>query len=685
MQEETGSTRTRTRAAWSQSEQSGLFRPFACSRCFRRKQRCDRLLPACSSCQKLGLACESTEKEDAVVVSRNDEILKKGYVRVLEEKLDGLERLASQRGLSLPPDGAEDEEDARAFSTPSLLEIEGDMPAPTASAAGNNDDDDDGDSPPADMSMRLMSLSAMAEPQSRRGELLRELSLPMIISSITETYGGDPETSRRVDMVWDSVAKHVRRARNGTERPLYVPSRDANSALRTYLDIVDARFPRVALTKIQHGIEVISAEDDGLFKDTLTREPAQIFMAYMVIGIVPLVANTYPIAQGSFISTHVLAESLKVLEEVFRKEDGVDIIHCLHLLVVFSIHSCTAGSSWHLIGMAMRKCIALGYHREITVPANTDVATAEARRWAFWSCYLLDRLISAALCRPPTLNDKYITVELPGSAIPLSVTERAQVDLFKYALVLSSMTSDRGRQPFAHHLGRLLDWKLNATFKLPAPPSPTEDASLVSQVFAEHQASLHSTLLLRIIIDQINAAGQREITRSAPPARMEQIRNLRAVGSCRNVLEHLNRASMKTRPFLSWITGYSALSAAIAILYVLGVCKALEIPDHGVPELWSKEEHCSHYSTGQTPAADGYVSNGNIGPDALLLEACQILSNVGRQFPRMSDYCRLVLDIRKAIRNRDLGHIPSSDIKPGHLRKIVEALRYLVTQDSGSS
>jgi hypothetical protein len=40
------------------------------------------------------------------------------------------------------------------------------------------------------------------------------------------------------------------------------------------------------------------------------------------------------------------------------------IIHSLLLLIVFSLHSSAAVSSWHLIGVAVEKCIALGFHRE---------------------------------------------------------------------------------------------------------------------------------------------------------------------------------------------------------------------------------------------------------------------------------------------------------------------------------
>lgn len=77
---------------------------------------------------------------------------------------------------------------------------------------------------------------------------------------------------------------------------------------------------------------------------------------------------------------------------MFLLEDGVDIIHCLLLLVIFSLHSSAAGSTWHLIGVAMKKCIALGFHREVAkLRRDTTEEDLENRRWAFWQCYFLDR------------------------------------------------------------------------------------------------------------------------------------------------------------------------------------------------------------------------------------------------------------------------------------------------------
>ena len=81
----------------------------------------------------------------------------------------------------------------------------------------------------------------------------------------------------------------------------------------------------------------------------------------------------------------------------------------------------------------MKKCIALGFHREVAkLRRDTTEEDLENRRWAFWQCYFLDRyvcakaivrrcqlmhysLISCALDRPFSINDQDISIEVNQS------------------------------------------------------------------------------------------------------------------------------------------------------------------------------------------------------------------------------------------------------------------------------
>lgn len=240
----------------------------------------------------------------------------------------------------------------------------------------------------------LLALGAMAEPTRRVGEMLRALSIPRLIYAVTEVYGGDPERTRRVDPLWDYVARDIKTPRSERYR-LTIPYAQAIQCIDTYFRAVDYRYPGLKRDDVLQSVETLCAEDADFGHGSGARpNPASIFVLMMIIAIVPLIAEGYSEAHGSFISIHMLSRALQLLEDVFGDDDGPEIIQCLRLLVIYSIYSSAAGSSWHLSGFAMKKCVALGYHREPEVLSNGDpgaVERHEKKRWIFWSCYLLDR------------------------------------------------------------------------------------------------------------------------------------------------------------------------------------------------------------------------------------------------------------------------------------------------------
>lgn len=249
----------------------------------------------------------------------------------------------------------------------------------------------------------------------------------------------------------------------------------------------------------------------------LTRDPASTFMAYAVVAIAPLISENQPLAQGPRVSVHILGKCLKVLELVFRQDDGVDVTQCLHLLVVLALHCSAAGSAWHLVGFAMSKCIALGYHREnprsVAPLSPSDI---QQRRWDFWGCYHIERFICAALARLFSIDDRDISTPMPstspeasGGGIltsenavpPLTLREQFYIHHFRYATLLfltaqnlpdtDAATQETG---FDYYLGHALRWRSDTP--------PHQDPS-VRQVYQYHTL-LYKTLLLRIAIIDIS-------------------------------------------------------------------------------------------------------------------------------------------------------------------------------------
>lgn len=602
-------------------------RIFACDECARRKQRCDKVIPKCTPCQKASTTCTESERERNVVQTEDKGVVRKGYVRVLEDRVRELEIEVARRAQGQPVDaGRERPPNAGGQRV-------GGRYAPDGTQTGENSESAQWPIQGPNMNMDSLSLSAMAEPRTRAGEFLSELSIPRLIAGMTETYGGNPETTSRLDCLWDSIARDIRHPDNAQSHRLRLDRAEALESLETYLEMVDFRFPKLRVDKVRSGIEAITADDDAVYKSALRNNPMHIFMAYMVVGIVPLVSDRYPVSHGSFVSIHVMAKCLRVLDQVFRKEDGVDVIQCLHLLVVFALHSSAAGSSWHLIGFAMNKCIALGYHRESHAGAEDEL---QQRRWAFWGCYLLDVLICSALDRPLSIDDDYVTVSLPGeldTSVPLSDAERRHVHLFQYARLMAStlQPSTPGRD-FDYHLSRLLHWRTLT------PSLPTSTPALERS--HAHETSLFNTLMLRCAIKEIVQRPPADV-----PSAARAIRHMRLSDICQAVMQSLDRHTMIGRPYLSVTTGYSAFSAGLAMVY----CNAC--------------------------LADGVDISG------MLESALRKLDTVARQFPRMGEYRQLVARLQSRVMAVGRGEATADAqleglvdaVGPGHLKGLARA------------
>ncbi|PNP60724.1 hypothetical protein FNYG_14550 [Fusarium nygamai] len=680
-------------------------RLFACERCSRRKQRCDRTIPVCQPCQEAQAECIGSASEGTVVSGNNRVIARKGPVTRLLEQIEYLEeRLRSH-------DRGEPSNDNASASAAGSHERSSPAPAgPTAhqgSVALPH---------PASMNMRFLSLSAMAEPSSRRGEFLKHLSSPRLIAGITKTYGGDPESTSRPDSLWEGISTYLHHPQ-GSKHRLRIPPADANKALEIYLAVVDFRFPRLPVEKVLVGIDAISHPEEDHFRQIVATDPAHVFMAYAVITIVPLVRDAYPISQGSWVSVHLLGKCMELLDRVFNQEDGIDIIQCLQLLVILAVHCSAAGSAWHLSSFAMNKCIALGYHREDPKSASVSLLEVQQRRWAFWGCYFLDVLICAALGRPPSIDVRHITTPLPDPASnsPSQCAQHGQIisnlrtspskthrliprdayhkQLFQYARLLSQVVSETPSSPqcsassddFEHLLGQALSWRISSL------PHDEPDSCNI-YLF---QTSLYNTLMLRLAVTELLTLFSFEMdlddSQISPQDRASflgdlgleesRMKRLKVSQICAAVARSLDRIHMTGRSYLSLITGYSSLTTAFTCLYFMAVRTMVRnavgenvtrslsqshLESDGSSMTWHSPPSSFHYqNSGETvpsfipsssrsyhlsPEIQAWANSfeGDGVNDAFNIAIAKV-DVVGRQFPRLNHYGRMALDIRKLL------------------------------------
>lgn len=198
------------------------------------------------------------------------------------------------------------------------------------------------------------------------------------------------------------------------------------------------------------------------------------------------------------------------------------------------------------------------------------------------------------------------------------------IHLYRYALLQSRVTMDKGAQPFSSHLSHLVHWETSAPVLPEHYPMEQE----------EHMNSLFNSLSLRAMIDQfffarptyagssiLNSDANSSAFTALPPFGI-----LDFVSCCQSVVSSMNRRSMQKRSTLSWITGYSTIRACFGLLYCL-VRNSLKLDQ----QLLDNEE------------IQKCQSCIEIGMD--------VLSVVSRQFPVMLEYNNLISSIRICLKN----------------------------------
>lgn len=97
---------------------------------------------------------------------------------------------------------------------------------------------------------------------------------------------------------------------------------------------------------------------------------------------------------------------------LFQK-GSIELVQALLLMGQYLHASLELDNSWTIIGLAIRMAQGLGLHLDVSKSTLT-IIDQEIRKRVWWGCFVIDRILSMKLGRPPTINDSQdITVGLP--------------------------------------------------------------------------------------------------------------------------------------------------------------------------------------------------------------------------------------------------------------------------------
>ncbi|KAI8717112.1 Zn(2)-C6 fungal-type domain-containing protein [Fusarium sp. LHS14.1] len=351
----------------------------ACTRCQKRKIRCDALSPACGACQRAGVPCVGggTSRE-----------FPRSYVNDLEARIRWLESIVQEHAPDV------------------------DLSAGPGRSPGT-----DGSNPSRDLQTAQQSQQAVDAHSP--GKITEQLGLISLTSGTDLRFLGPSSGLFFTKFVLAGLGKrlHVdKESVTDTTDNLAIPSdllvpqpkelpsdiKHARWLSQTYFSVVHLQFP--FLHEPTHWETI-----DKVYDDVEVGVVAE-FHVFMVLAIgATILSRRTRVAlspEGYYASAmELLAGAMKM--------PSVSSVQCTLLLQMYALNNPASGLSlWTLHHHGLAMGIELGLHRNI--PEGTfNPCEGEIRRRIFWSTYTIDRLLSTLMGRPMGVVDEQCDLSYP--------------------------------------------------------------------------------------------------------------------------------------------------------------------------------------------------------------------------------------------------------------------------------
>ncbi|KPM42680.1 hypothetical protein AK830_g3847 [Neonectria ditissima] len=423
----------------------------SCSRCHKRKKRCDRALPQCDNCRRAFVAC-SFLNDDGQTASYPI-----AYVRHLENRVKELEKSLSpaSRAPTPPTHGDQSPGSSRSIQEPSpsndeviLLDQTAVNYAPIDTAdmdwgvLGSPATADSANYPrpeilsSLDVELKNLSLEAAAERHlgSTSGlsfakltqTVLRRLNpdkADFVFGKENECEDQQLNLSSLSSLLTCPVFLHF--GNSVSCDPMLFGDFPLANMVETDDDLAHLLLPSDH-SKIDRLVGFYFAHSHTLypiiqrteFNTTLrfvrdnpqassAQSPLSLFRIWMVLAIGSTAYCSVSLAEESE-SMLYYSKAMTYFEASLGYGDMV-ALEVIMLQVSYSFFNQLGPNTWFLVGIAARIALGMGLHTSSTYEGlPTDIA--ERRKRLFFSVYMMDRVVSTALGRPFALHEDDIDV-----------------------------------------------------------------------------------------------------------------------------------------------------------------------------------------------------------------------------------------------------------------------------------
>ncbi|PWW71740.1 hypothetical protein C7212DRAFT_231835 [Tuber magnatum] len=391
----------------------------ACTRCRSRKTRCDAGLPKCGPCERSGAHCEFFDSTKQKTVPRS-------YVVHLQNKVQDLEeKVRVREALLVEADAPNSEELVRGVGLVNFADYEHyKEPRYVGSSSG--------------VTVTRLVLEAAKKNLD-----------PQAFSDLTTQHRNTFRHALRTNP--DPGDPHANLSSLPASR---LPNREITDKL-VELFCARALYQLPVLhepTFVQDVADVYAGSED----------PFKNFQLKMVLAIsMQKLSKHY----AGLADSYFLA-GLQHMEDVLEAMDH-RTLQCLLVMAQYALVTPTRMAVYHIVGIAVRLCMQLGYHQERTIMLSAtplDPITKDMRRRWFWTSASMEYGLSHVLGRPSAfatadafvdvgfyepVDDVYITAGgiLPG---PISIKKLISMHFFRMRRLQAEIRQTLYQNPREH-------------------------------------------------------------------------------------------------------------------------------------------------------------------------------------------------------------------------------------------
>ncbi|KAL7628553.1 hypothetical protein AAE478_000068 [Parahypoxylon ruwenzoriense] len=369
----------------------------ACQRCKTRKQKCDGQRPACGSCARLSLKCVYI----VPLVPAAGE--KKLYIKALEQRVAELESYLASLGhhrvgtdhLTRLNQATSSSHHTAAAPAPAVVPST-QSNQPLVPEHTQHDPEDEAND--ILLAVRDLSLSASGHYIGASSNITIGRVLSSVVhSQRTSIPSHEDQHPKNED---DPAPKSVYSTNEGDVIGVpFLSPQVAARLLHGWFRHIATRYP------VLHSAQVMELHNN---RENLTDEYERtiLHLIYAVSGRWLESAGE----MGHFFSDQHYDIAFEEMDSMLRLRDARTVNYLL-LMALYCTRAPRDPGAWTYVGAAMRLCIELGLHRRQRRQRPSVEGEMDKRR--FWTAYFLDRDISIAVGRPPSISDHDIDTELP--------------------------------------------------------------------------------------------------------------------------------------------------------------------------------------------------------------------------------------------------------------------------------